>query len=392
MSTAVRRALFTANPGYGHVHPLLPLAIAFRRRGWEVVFATGPDLVDVPRRHGFAAWSTGLSMDETERRYRARFPGSDELPPSERMRLVAAHMFGDVAARTRAADLIPLAERWQPDLVVHDVTEFAGPVTALRLGIPVVAHAVSMLNPAADTVAAVAPVLDDLAREWGVEDGAARVLEAPYLDLCPPGLARPVPNPYHDVRPIRAELPPDPSGRLPDGLAELPYDRTLLVTLGTVVNTIPGAFDRLLGAIRNLPVNIVVSVGPNLDPSALGPQPEHVLTCGYVPYDALIPRCTAVLGHAGAGTLLATLSSGLPSVLVPQGAEQIANALATDAAGAAIALPPDCAAPEAIRAAVERVLDDSRYRAAACRLGAEIADRPRAEDVVASLDPVPVPS
>lgn len=381
------RVLFSATPGYGHVHPLLPLADAYREQGCEVAFSTGPDLVHVPRRYGFPSWATGLTMAEAERRYLARFPGSNALPPEQRLALATAHLFGDIAARARLADLVPLMQRWQPDLVVHDVTEFAAPLAALRLGIRFAAHGVSLVNPTPDMGTAIAPALDAFGAAWGVPDATARVLDAPYLDLCPRSLASPAPNAYRDVRPLRPQLPPAHHRDLPAELDALPYQRTVLVTLGTVVNSTPGAFARLLAALDELPVNLVVTVGPDLDPSDLGSQPPHVVVQQYLPYDVLLPRCSAVLGHAGAGTLFATLAAGLPSVLVPQGAEQIANAHAVAAAGAAIALPPEQVSQTAIRTAVRQVLDRAEYAVAAGNIGRDISTRPSPAVVAAALRP-----
>jgi UDP:flavonoid glycosyltransferase YjiC (YdhE family) len=74
-------------------------------------------------------------------------------------------------------------------------------------------------------------------------------------------------------------------------------------------------------------------------------------------------------------------------VLVPQGAEQIANAHAVATAGAAIALPPEHVSRSAIRAAVREVLDRSDYADAARRIGREIDTRPSATEVAATLPP-----
>ena len=135
-----RRVLFSCFPGYGHLQPMLPLAAAMRERGDEVAFATGADLVPRVRALGYWAFATGLTLAETERRFRARFPGTDALPPGERLEVVVPHMFVDVAARERAVDLVPLVRSWKPDLVVHDVTETAAPLAAHLAGVERIAH------------------------------------------------------------------------------------------------------------------------------------------------------------------------------------------------------------------------------------------------------------
>ena len=50
------RILFTCYPGFGHLHPMRPLARASARRaGHEVAFATGPDLAPRAQSYGFDA-------------------------------------------------------------------------------------------------------------------------------------------------------------------------------------------------------------------------------------------------------------------------------------------------------------------------------------------------
>jgi UDP:flavonoid glycosyltransferase YjiC (YdhE family) len=386
------RVLFSACSGYGHVHPLLPLAAAYRRAGHEVVMATGPDLAPVVEQHGLPAWSVGLTMGDAERSFRARFPHSDALPPTERLPLVLAEMFVAIAARQRAVDLVPLVDRWRPDVVVHDVSEFAAPVAAARVGAATVVHGISCLNATEPAIAAVRPHLDALSSEWGVADGSARLLDSPFLDLCPPSLALPLANPFPDVRPLRPQLPAGSAATWPGQLDALPFDRTVLVTLGTVVNTSPELFETIVAGVAGLPVNLVVTVGPDVDPARLGRQPAHVHVARYLPYDGLLPRCTAVVAHAGAGTLFASLAEGLPSVLVPQGAEQVANGLAAQASGAAVTVLPDDLTAAAARAALVQVLEDESYRSAARRIAGEIAAMPTADEVVRALERRPAPA
>ena len=386
-----RRVLFTCYPGYGHLQPMLPLAAAMRDRGDEVAFATGADLV--PRVHalGYWAFATGLSSAEAERRFRARFPGTDALPPDERLRVVVPNMFVDIAARERAVDLVPLVQSWKPDLVVHDVTEMAAPLAAHLAGVERIAHGISVLAPDAAQTAIVAPAVERIYTDWGVEDATDVFLDATYLDICPPGLAVGGANPFARVQPIRPGLPPATAGeRLPAAIADLPYDVTVLVTLGTVVNDTPGVFEAVLEGLHDEQLNVVVTVGPDRDPADLRPQPPHVVVERYLPYSLLMPRVDAVVSHAGAGTLLGSLAAGLPSVLLPHGAEQFVNAASACASGVAEMLTPDAITPSTVRALVRQVLDEPRYRSAAWQVQAEIAAMPSATDVLSATKIVDV--
>jgi UDP:flavonoid glycosyltransferase YjiC (YdhE family) len=378
--------LFSAVDGYGHVYPLLPLAAAFRRMGDEVLVATGPELAPVVGKRGLAVRTVGGTIAAAEREFLERHPDAPSLEPAARLALVAPEMFVAIAARDRLAGLLDVINAFRPDLVVHDATEFAAPVAAAATGVPAVAHAVSMLNPTAAVSAAVRARLDELGDEWGVPGATDRLLEQRFLDICPPTLAAGVrPNPFREVRALRPQLLPDSVAALPAEVRSLPRDRTVLVTLGTVVHRVPAVLETLVDAVQELPVNVVVTVGPDGDPARLGRRPANVHVARYLPFAALIPRCAALVAHAGAGTLLASLAAGVPSVLVPQGAEQVANALAAQRTGAAIAFEPGTLDAAAIRAALEHVVDAPQPRRAAAALAAEIASMPAASIVAREI-------
>jgi MGT family glycosyltransferase len=214
--------------------------------------------------------------------------------------------------------------------------------------------------------------------------GLRRALATEDLDICPPGLAVGGTNPFARVQPVRPGLPPATAGEnLPASIDAMPYDVTVLVTLGTVVNDAPGVFEAVLAGLRDERLNVVVTVGPDRSPAELGPQPAHVVVERYLPYSLLMPRVDAVVSHAGAGTLLGTLAAGLPSVLLPHGAEQFVNAASASAAGVAEMVTPDAITPSTVRALLGQVLDEPRYRSAAWQLQAEIGAMPTAADVLA---------
>jgi UDP:flavonoid glycosyltransferase YjiC (YdhE family) len=72
-------------------------------------------------------------------------------------------------------------------------------------------------------------------------------------------------------------------------------------------------------------------------------------------------------------------------VLVPQGADQFVQAERACAAGAALQLLPNAAAPEAVAGAVRTVLAESSFRDAAGKIADQVAAMPSPDEVAASL-------
>ena len=105
--------------------------------------------------------------------------------------------------------------------------------------------------------------------------------------------------------------------------------RTVYFTLGTVFHVESGdLMERVLEGLREVPAQIVVTVGRERSPSELGPQPAHVRIERFVPQAEILPRCDAVVSHGGSGSVLGALAHGIPLVLLPIGADQPLNARA----------------------------------------------------------------
>jgi aminoglycoside phosphotransferase (APT) family kinase protein len=148
-------------------------------------------------------------------------------------------------------------------------------------------------------------------------------------------------------------------------------------TLGTVFNTESGdLFSRVLAGLRDLPVNVVATVGQHIDPTEFGEQPAGVRIARYLPQAEVLPRCDLVISHGGSGSVIGALAHGLPMVLLPIGADQPHNAEQCLRLGVGKELDPVTVTPQALRAAVAVVLADSSYRQAAERVRAEILELP----------------
>jgi UDP:flavonoid glycosyltransferase YjiC (YdhE family) len=105
----------------------------------------------------------------------------------------------------------------------------------------------------------------------------------------------------------------------------------------------------------------------------------------FVPQATLLPHCSAVVHHAGSGTMLGALAHRLPQLAIPQGADNFVNARLLESAGAGLLVPPGEVTAERVRGDVRAILDDARYRASASRVGDEIAGMPSPPQVAASL-------
>jgi UDP:flavonoid glycosyltransferase YjiC (YdhE family) len=102
----------------------------------------------------------------------------------------------------------------------------------------------------------------------------------------------------------------------------------------------------------------------------------------YIPHTVLLPRCSLVVSHGGAGIMLGALAHGLPQLILPQGADQFMNAAACQNARVALALTPDEFSADAVAAAT-RLITEPEFDAAAGGIRAEIGAMPTAADVLA---------
>jgi UDP:flavonoid glycosyltransferase YjiC (YdhE family) len=150
----------------------------------------------------------------------------------------------------------------------------------------------------------------------------------------------------------------------------------------------PGAVQRfrahdaaVSAGLRDL--EVFVSVGADFDPAELGSQPPNIRVARYVDQGEVLPRCGAVISHGGSGTVLAALAHGLPSVLLPIGADQPQNADRCEQLGVARVLDAVRATPTQVHNALEGVAE---CRPAAARLQREIARLPAPEKAVTALE------
>jgi UDP:flavonoid glycosyltransferase YjiC (YdhE family) len=361
--------------------PMVPLVTALRRDGHDVLVVTGADLVDRVREAGFPALALGPTAEDAAAQAR-RDP---EFAAGDEPWRLGATMFARVMAPRKLPALQRLIEDFAPDLVVQAPVDLAAPLAAAGHGIPALTYGTGLvLEPA--LMSAMAGWVSPLWEQAGLQlDAHAGMYRHGYLNPVPATLQPDLGPAAAVARPIRPYVPGSPADELPDRVDGLGGRPVLYVSLGTVpVFNRPDVFTILLEAVADLDADVLVTVGRNNDPAAFRPAP-NVRVERWLSLRAILPVCSAVVCHAGAGTTLAALAHGLPLVLLPRGADQFPTAAAGRGAGAAEVVTPDRLTAQAVRQAVLTILAGDSHRRAAARLGQEIAAMPSAEEIARDL-------
>lgn len=374
------RVLFACVPATGHLTPMLPLAREFARRGDEVLVASGPDVAAAVASAGLAFRRVTPGLGEWFATLAARTPGPPGagLAPEHVERYFVPRLFGEVGMTVMRDDLGTLVGEWAPDLLVFDPYAQAAPLVAAVHGVPAVRHLIGLRSD---------PLVLDLVRDAVTPAWSAAGLAPPSADpgatlaIYPPALDPPLPGTA--VQPLRTTPLTDRRPALPVALRQ--PDRPLVyATLGTSFNE-PPVFSTILAALADLPVTVLVTLGRGRSADDLGAIPANAVVAGFLPQEAVVPHCTAVVHHGGAGTALGVLAHGLPSVVLPRGADNFAVAARMAAVGAARVVGPDELTEAAVRDAVRLVLAEPQVRSNAGHLAREIAAMPGPEDVVPVL-------
>jgi UDP:flavonoid glycosyltransferase YjiC (YdhE family) len=346
---------------------LIPLAVACRDAGHEVLIASGGDALRVD--------TAGLPAHDIAPRFRfgviagrlmLRHPlrARRELAGRAGVSFVG-DLFGTANASFAGA-VVALAERARPDVVVHEPLAPAGAVAAGRIGVPSVLQE-NLLFAAPELLAAVA---------------ASRSMQrfsvpAPELTITvsPPSLVGP--RPGRQMRPV----PWSGGGDVPDWLLAPAARPRIVVSRSTVPG--PGGDDptaAILAAATRVDAEIVLVRPPNrLRRRTL---PPNVRVVGRVPLDRVLPHATAFVHHGGAGSVLGGLAAGVPQLVLPGAGDRRHNAELVARRGAGLAVE----AKAITAASLTRLVKDERLAAAAREVRDEIAAMPAPADVVPALE------
>lgn len=321
------RVLFASLASVGHTYPLIPLAIAAREAGHEVHFAAGPEVHAPLAAHGLRPFRPG-----------------------------------DAFYEVYAEDLAPELVRLRPDLVVHEWGLPGAAMAAHRTGIPGLWHGFGRMFP------------EGIGLELPTRN--AEVVGRPHLDIWPPSLQDKdflATERRIELRPVAFSSP----APLPERVSRRTSRPLIYLTLGTAFGT-PELLRTAIAGLAALNAEVVVAAG-RVPREQLGEIPDHVSVHQWVSQAELLPLVDLVVHHGGSGTTLGALAAGVPQLLLPQGADQFANADTLAAAGVALRLLPGEVDASAIAEQAHRLLPQRgnvEQRDAARAVADEIAAMP----------------
>jgi MGT family glycosyltransferase len=360
------RCLFVVPPLTGHINPTISVARALEARGHEVAWCGHPG------------------------KLRTLLPATAKLFPlpedatadhAARVRERAATTRGAAALKFLWEDfLIPLARSMRPGIDAA-VTEFAPHVMcvdqqAVAGGLVARTRNIKWATSAttsagvSDPLAALPQVkrwhqdlIAELEREAGLQPQGEL---SPHLVLAfttsalVPGE---FPAHYKFVGPSIADRPETTA---------FPFEQLrrpcVLVSMGTVNADQTGRFNALaLDAFRDAPYQVVL-VGQGITGDA-----PNIIVRDYIPQLALLPYLDAVVCHGGHNTTCEALAHALPLVIAPIKDDQPIVADQVVAAGAGLRVKFGRVTAPELRAAVDRILVEPAFRAAAERVRASFA-------------------
>lgn len=402
------RVLFSVSAWPGHYFPMVPLGWALQAAGHEVRVACAASQEPAVCRTGLTPVPLYEGMDMvflTRLRYlwdaqagnwpypwRPPHPVTGDevtsLTEFDFGRYVSEHTAQTVGAMVRSFDAAAgFARRWRPDLVVHDPLAVEGQLAARVAGVPAVAHLwgpAGTHEPAERGLSLVPEYPAGTFAKWKVGDlGPGDVTHV--IDPCPAELAPPIGT--AERLPVRY-VPYNGPGEAPDWLVEPPERPRVCVVWGSSTTAMSGprsfVLPRVVEAVADLDAEVVLTATGE-DLARLGTVPDSVRVLERFPLHPLLPTCSAVVHHGGAGCLMTALSAGVPQLALTFAIEQELNGERVAAAGAGQQIRGDLAEPAAIRAAVTDLLAKPGYAAAARGLADSLNARPSPADLVGRL-------
>lgn len=402
------RVLFTTWAESPHLYPFVPLAWACRSAGHDVRIAGLPSAAASIVDTGLPGVTVGTDVGlpgmaprggptvNRQDTWSDDWPAHPEKLARSQLDLLAAlGRKQAVIAEHMVDDLVEFGRRWRPDLIVSDVSTFAGPVAAAVLGVPAVAHLWGspgvLRYENRDLGDQPTPEYAQLFERFGLD---APVDPVAWLDPCPSSINLPAAVTRLPVR----FVPYDGPGAVSVWADEQPVRTRVCVSWSVAPATVLG--DAVLEPLRRIVAAIVAQgAEPVITVAAqhrglLPELPAQARVVESVPLPQLLGRCDAIVHQGGAHTALTAAAHGVPQLIVAQRPAQrlIGDRLATRGAGRVVGQDQlggqDVSRDDVVdllTGELRPLLSDEHHRGAATDLAAEIADQPAPSALVPEL-------
>ncbi|MEV7097348.1 macrolide family glycosyltransferase [Amycolatopsis sp. NPDC051045] len=357
-----------------HIYPSLSVIRELVRRGHRVSYVVGAPLASLVE-------PTGATVVE----HPTIFPLGEAAvwpdDPADAMRV-----FLDEAIAIHPL-LTARFDTDRPDLVLYDIGGLGAPLLGERYGVPAVQLSPTLvawegydedmaevMGPIRTSPSGVgyAATLTRWLASHGVSADPWEWLGHPkrVLSLIPRAMQPQADRVGPHVRFVGPCLDP---ARLADRSWTPPASgrRVLLVSFGTAFNDQLDVYRACVEAFAS-DWHVVISLGNHVSPADLGPLPPSVEVFESVPQLAVLEAASAFITHAGMGGATESLWFGVPTVAIPQAADQFGNAAQLEALGVGRHLPAEPVTAESLRAAVEEVSSSPSVAARLAELTAEI--------------------
>jgi UDP:flavonoid glycosyltransferase YjiC (YdhE family) len=232
---------------------------------------------------------------------------------------------------------------------------------------------------------ALADWLDGVLARYGLVFDETVVRGQWTIDQMPAGIRLPLGEPTVPMR----YVPYNGTAVVPDWLREPPERPRVCVTVGLTARAgadyLVGPLGGLFDAVGDLDAEIVATLN-DAQRAEASRLPGNVRAVDFVPLHALLPTCSAIAHHGGAGTWSTAASCGVPQLIFPSVWDNAYRARRTAELGAGLAIAQADLTPQELRDGVTRLLDEPRFADGADRLQREMAADPSPAEVVPTLE------
>jgi zeaxanthin glucosyltransferase len=379
----------------GHLNPMTALARCLQDRNHDVVFLYSSGAAGLP-------FVSGPEKDQID----------ESRPDLSKMQGEDALKFGVglVMAQTETIlkSLPAVVQANGVDALVIDTVQFYAELGAIQLGIPYI-HVSNALHldfsgytplcyydwPHQTTASALARNREGVAKfakilenaNAGIRAQAKSVglkidWETPHSTLSPFASITQIPSAFDFES---AHWPPQfhHTGPFHDGIGRdelgFPWERLtgepiIYASMGTILNGRSDVFRTIVtGVAKHKDLQLVLSIGDQLDPEQIGPVPKNAIIVKQAPQLELLKQTSVCVTHAGLNTVLESLAQGVPQVAVPVTFDQpgVAARIAHNQTGVVTSL--DKLTADHLSTLLDEILTNSIYRDNAGKLQTAIA-------------------